>query len=93
MHAVIEISSWCATLYMDDGEGLTVDVLRRFYDAARKLKFAAGTQGVFPLPEGKASDAIVFTTVLHCDQEDAKRILAEAGIESYSFMGVGDAEQ
>lgn len=90
MHAVIEISSWCATLYLSDGEGVTIETLRSFYDAARKLKFGAGTQGVFPLPGGKASEAIAFTTVLHCDQEDAKRILAEAGIESYSFVGVGE---
>lgn len=91
MHAVIEIS-WCATLYLDVSKGVTLEVLRRFYYAAQKLKFAAGTQGVFPLPEEKTSDAVAFTAILHCDQEDAKRICVEAGIESFSFIKVKTEE-
>lgn len=93
MHVFIEVGGWCVTLYENQQEGITVDFLKLFYGAARKKGFAAGCVDVFPYTSQSQSEGTVpYVTVLRCNEEDAKAILLEMGVESCLFEVLGDVE-
>jgi hypothetical protein len=91
-HATIELGSWTATLYLDMEAGITVEVLKKFYDSALELKFRAGSVGVVPLPNGSVSETTPYVTVLHCEREDAEAILKHMGLGSFFFIEAPEGE-
>lgn len=72
-----EISDWSVAFY-GSGEGESRAVLRRIYDAAVACKIVAGSVGVFDSP--LTSDSITHVDLLHCDKDDALRVLRQANI-------------
>ncbi|MEO8637514.1 MAG: hypothetical protein ABI430_01275 [Candidatus Taylorbacteria bacterium] len=86
-HVVVVLNSWSISIYADEGENVTVDVLKRIFEAARSCGFSAGSVGLYytPEPDPKNPPAVPFVTVPHCEREDTVRILSTAVISSYEF--------
>lgn len=72
-----EISNWSVVFY-GSGECDSRGLLRRIYDTAVACKIGAGSVGVFDSP--RVSNSITHVDLLHCDKDDALRVLQQANI-------------
>lgn len=73
----IEYNSWSVTIYADGDD--EVSILKQILEIARKKKISFGSVGVIPLPPQcppREKDDLVFISLLHCDEKQAKKLFA-----------------
>ncbi len=88
----VEYNDWSVTIYADgDDEKL---VLIQIVEIAKKKKLSFGSAGFLPLPLNsppRQKDDLAFVSLLHCDEEEAKRLLAPH-LDFALFCKVGEEE-
>jgi hypothetical protein len=73
----VEYNAWSVTIYADGDD--EVSILKQILEIARKKKISFGSVGIIPLPPqcpGREKGSLVYISLLHCDEKQAKKLLA-----------------
>lgn len=73
----VEHNDWSVTIYADGDD--EIPILGQIVEIARKKKISFGSVGVIPLPPNcspKKEGDLVYVSLLHCDEEEAKKFFS-----------------